>query len=31
MRCGEVWEKGMSQRAHAEASLPHEGPATGIV
>jgi hypothetical protein len=28
-RHGGVWGKGMSQRAHAKATLPHEGPATG--
>jgi hypothetical protein len=26
--CGEVWGKGVPQRAHAKASLPPEGPAT---
>ena len=25
---GEVWEKGVTWQAHAEASLPPEGPAT---
>ena len=28
MECGEVWGKGVSQWAHAEASLPPEGPDT---
>jgi hypothetical protein len=30
-RCGEVWGNGMPPRAHAEASLIPEGPATCIV
>lgn len=27
--CGEVWGKTMPRQAHAKASLPPEGPATG--
>jgi hypothetical protein len=28
--CGEVWWEGVPQQDHVEASLPHEGPATGL-
>lgn len=27
--CGQVWGKGVPPRAHAEAFLPREGPASG--